>query len=46
MATPRARLVLVLAIAAVVLFFVGRAAGWWGGTHDAATKIYGNVEVR
>ena len=46
MATRRARLVLVLAIAAVVLFFVGRAAGWWGGSRDAATKIYGNVEVR
>lgn len=46
MATPKARLALMLAIAAVVLFFVGRAAGWWGGTHDTATKIYGNVEVR
>ena len=46
MATPRARLALVLAIVAVVLFFVGRAAGWWGGTRDAATKVYGNVEVR
>ena len=46
MATPRARLALGLAIVAVVLFFVGRAAGWWGGTRDTATKIYGNVEVR
>ncbi len=46
MATPRARLALLLAIAAVVLFFVGRAAGWWGGERDAATKIYGNVEIR
>ena len=46
MATPKARLALVLAIAAVVVFFVGRAAGWWGGARDAAPKIYGNVEVR
>lgn len=46
MGLPRARLALVLAIAAVVLFFVGRAAGWWGGAHDTAPKIYGNVEIR
>jgi HlyD family secretion protein len=46
MATPKARLALVLAIAAVVLFFVGRSAGWWGASHDTATRIYGNVEVR
>ena len=46
MTTPRARLALVLAIAGVVLFFVGRAAGWWGGAEDPAPKIYGNVEIR
>lgn len=46
MATPRARLAVVLAIGAVVLFFAGRAAGWWGGEQDAATRIYGNVEIR
>lgn len=46
MASPKARLALVLAIAAVVLFFVGRAVGWWGGERDTAPKIYGNVEVR
>ena len=46
MTTPRARLALVLAIAGVVLFFVGRAAGWWGGAEDQAPKIYGNVEIR
>lgn len=49
MATPsarRARLAVVLAVGLVVLFFAGRAAGWWGGSDEAATKIYGNVEVR
>ena len=49
MATPsarRARLAVLLAIGAAVVFFAGRAAGWWGGERDAATRIYGNVEVR
>ena len=46
MGSRKARLALLLAIAAAVLFFVGRAAGWWGGAHDTALKIYGNVEVR
>ena len=49
MATPsarRARLAVVLAVGVVVLFFAGRAAGWWGGERGAATLIYGNVEVR
>ena len=49
MATPsarRARLAVVLAVGLAVLFFAGRAAGWWGGSDEAATKIYGNVEVR
>ena len=46
MGLPRAQLALMLAIAAVLLFFVGRAAGWWGGTHDTASRIYGNVEIR
>jgi HlyD family secretion protein len=46
MATPRARLAIALAIAAVALFFAGRAAGWWGGERDAGTWIYGNVEIR
>ena len=49
MATPsarRARLAVVLAVGLAVLFFAGRAAGWWGGPDEAATKIYGNVEVR
>ena len=46
MASPKARLALLLAIVAVVLFFVGRALGWWGGAQEAAPKIYGNVEIR
>ena len=46
MGSPKARLAFLLAIAAVVLFFVGRAVGWWGGAHDTAPKIYGNVEIR
>ena len=46
MGSPRARLAVVLAIAAVALFFVGRAFGWWGGSRDEATRIYGNVEIR
>ena len=46
MASPKARLALLLAIVAVVLFFVGRALGGWGGAQDAAPKIYGNVEIR
>ena len=49
MATPsgrRARLAVLVAVGLVVLFFVGRAAGWWGGERDAAPRIYGNVEVR
>src|SRR5215207_6185156 len=49
MATPsagRARLTVLLAVGLVALFFGGRAAGWWGGGSDAATKIYGNVEIR
>ena len=44
--TRRARLAVVLAAVLVVLFFVGRAVGWWGGARDPETKIYGNVEVR
>ena len=31
---------------AVALFFVGRAAGWWSGSDEAATRLYGNVEIR
>lgn len=49
MASPnarRARVGVGLALAAVLLFFVGRAVGWWGGERDGAPKIYGNVEVR
>jgi HlyD family secretion protein len=46
MATPRARLGIVLAILAVGLFFGGRALGWWGGGRDTTGRIYGNVEVR
>ncbi|QGN53213.1 HlyD family efflux transporter periplasmic adaptor subunit [Novosphingobium sp. Gsoil 351] len=46
MATPKARLAIVLAVLAVLVFFGGRAAGWWGGSGETATKIYGNVEVR
>ena len=46
MGSPRARLAVVLAIAAVALFFVGRAFGWWSGSRDEATRIYGNVEIR
>ncbi|MDP3677012.1 MAG: HlyD family efflux transporter periplasmic adaptor subunit [Novosphingobium sp.] len=46
MATRRARLAVVLAAGAVLVFFGGRAGGWWGGESDAATKLYGNVEIR
>ena len=42
----RARIAMALLLVAVMLFFVGRAVGWWGGDRDAAPKIYGNVEVR
>ena len=49
MASPnarRARLAAVVVLVAALVFFVGRAVGWWGGSRDAATKIYGNVEIR
>lgn len=46
MATRKARLAVVVAIGAVLVFFGGRAAGWWGGEAGAPTKLYGNVEIR
>lgn len=33
-------------VLALVVFFAGRAAGWWGAADDPALKLYGNVEVR
>ena len=42
----RIRVTLVVLVVIATLFFVGRAAGWWGGAGDAAPKLYGNVEVR
>ncbi|MCA1661719.1 MAG: HlyD family efflux transporter periplasmic adaptor subunit [Novosphingobium sp.] len=40
------RLGLAVIVVAVVLFFAGRAAGWWGGEGEGAARLYGNVEVR
>jgi HlyD family secretion protein len=40
------RLGLAIAVVAVVLFFGGRALGWWGGDGEGARRLYGNVEIR
>lgn len=40
------RIGLGVAVALVLLFFGGRAAGWWGADDAAPTRLYGNVEIR
>lgn len=40
------RLAIVAAIVLTVLFFAGKAAGWWSAEADGALRLYGNVEIR
>ena len=42
----KGRIVLIALLAAVAIFFVGRAFGWWGAKPAENLTLYGNVEIR
>lgn len=42
----KVRIALIALLAAVAIFFVGRAFGWWGAKPTANLTLYGNVEIR
>lgn len=45
--SSRLRAALLVAVVVTVLFFAGRALGWWGeGDGDNELRLYGNVEIR